>query len=87
MADNDPFPNADKLGDFIESEQDPTVRALMRLVHGEFLKSCFREDRPHGAADMLYCFRLLRTAFHQKEAFANAMQGNFGDLEAGSNWG
>ena len=87
MTEIDPFPNADKVGDFIESENDRTVKALMRLVHGEFLRSCIRGERPDGALDMLYCFRIMRTAFHQKEALANPIQGNFGDVQVGSNWG
>ncbi len=82
-----PFPNADKIDEFIDSEKDPVVRSLMRLVYGNFLRSSFRGDRPERAVDMLYCFRILRTSFQQKEALASALQGNFGDAEAGSDWG
>jgi hypothetical protein len=111
-----PFPNADKVGDFIESEKDPVVRSLLRLVYGNFLRSSLRGERPAGAVDLLHCFKILRASgqnrqqtsevlktsevwasprefcppalsisFHQKEALANAVRGNFGDPEAGSN--
>jgi hypothetical protein len=81
-----PFPNADKVSDFIESEKDPVVRSLMRLVYGNFLRSSFRGERPEGAVDLLYCFKILSISFHQKEALAHAVGGNFGNPEAGSNW-
>lgn len=87
MADEPiPFPNADKVGDFIESESDPVVRALMRLVYGNFLQSSLKGERPEGAVDMLYTFRILSISFHQKEALANAAQGNFGDPNSGTIW-
>jgi hypothetical protein len=82
-----PFPNADKVGDFIESEKDPVVRALMRLVYGNFLRSALKGERPEGAVDVLYFFKVLSASFHQKEGLANAVRGDFGDAEEGSNWG
>jgi hypothetical protein len=81
-----PFPNADKVGEFIESEEDPVVLSLMRLIYGNFLRSSFKGERPEGAVDMLYCFKILSISFHQKEALANAVRGNFGDPNAGSHW-
>jgi hypothetical protein len=79
-----PFPNADKVGDFIESETDPVVRSLMRLVYGEFL---LERSMPDGAVDMLYCFQRLRSAFHRKDALGNAMKGDYGDPSVGMTWG
>jgi hypothetical protein len=77
-----PFPNADKVGDFIESESDPVTRSLMRLVYGEFLRE---RSMPDVAVDMLYCFKILRSAFLRKDAVANALKGDYGrpnqDLE------
>jgi hypothetical protein len=69
------FPNADKVRDLIESESDPVVRSLMRLVHGEFLRSILSGKRPEGSVDMLFCFAALQAAFRRKEALANALDG------------
>jgi hypothetical protein len=82
-----PFPNADKVSCFIEAEKDPVVRSLMRLVYGNFLRAAIKGERPVGAIDVMYCFNILSASFHQKEALANALKGDFGDFEAGSTWG
>lgn len=76
-----PFPNAEKVNDFIESESDPVVRSLMRLVWGEFLNKNIENERPDVACDLMYCFTALQAAFHHKEALANALKGNFGDWQ------
>ena len=78
-----PFPNADKVGDFIESEPDPTVRSLMRLVYGEFLDE---KSSPDGAVDMLYCFKRLQAAFQRKDALASALDGEYGDPHQEQVW-
>ena len=78
-----PFPNADKVGDFIESEPDPIVRSLMRLVYSEFL---LEDSRPIGAVDMLYCFRLLQAAFRRTDALANAIKGEYGNPDEELDW-
>jgi hypothetical protein len=78
-----PFPNADKVGDFIESEPEPVVRSLMRLVYGEPLRE---KSLPDGAVDLLYCFRVLRAAFRRKDAVANAMNGDYGDPDQDLEW-
>jgi hypothetical protein len=74
-----PFPNAPLVNDFIESETDPAVRCVMRLVYGEFLHKIDAGERPDGACHMMYCFTALQAAFRRKEALANALKGNYGD--------
>lgn len=81
MQDIPPYPNADQVQDFIESEADPVVRSLMRLVYGEFLLKNRAGERPDGACDLMYCFTALQSAFHHKEALENALKGNFGDWQ------
>lgn len=81
--DTTPFPNADKVGDFIESEPDPVIRSMMRLVYGEFLR---KESLPEGSLDMLYCFRVLRSAFLRKDAVVNAMKGDYGNPREDLDW-
>lgn len=81
--DTTPFPNADKVGDFIESETDPVIKSMMRLVYGEFLRE---KSLPEGSVDMLYCFRVLRSAFNRKDAVANAMQGDYGNPNQDLDW-
>jgi hypothetical protein len=78
-----PFPNADKVSDFIESEPDLVVRSLMRLVYGEFLRE---QSKPEGSVDMLYCFHRLRSAFQRKDALANALRGDYGDPYEDLEW-
>jgi hypothetical protein len=78
-----PFPNADKVGDFIESESDPVIRSLMRLIYGEFLRE---KSLPDGAVDLLYCFKVLRSAFLRKDAVENAMNGDYGDPNQDLEW-
>ncbi len=80
---NAPFPNADKVGDFIESETDPVARSLMRLVYGEFLRE---RSIPDVAVDMLYCFKILRCAFLRREAIANALKGDYGNPNQDLEW-
>jgi hypothetical protein len=77
------FPNADKVGDFIESESDPVIRSLMRLVYGEFLRE---NSLPDGSVDMMYCFKRLRCAFLRKDALANALKGDYGDPNQELDW-
>ena len=74
-----PFPNAEKVNDFIESESDPVVRSLMALVWGEFLRKNIATERPEGACDMMYCFTALQAAFRRKDALESALNGNYGD--------
>jgi hypothetical protein len=80
---DDPFPNADKVGDFIESESDPVIRSLMRLIYGEFLRE---NSLPDGAVDMMYCFKILRRAFLRKDALVNALKGGYGDPNQELDW-
>jgi hypothetical protein len=77
------FPNADKVGEYIESEPDPVVRSLMRLVYGQFL---LEDSKPEGAVDMMYCFKLLQAAFRRKDALANALEGKYGDPNEELEW-
>ena len=80
------FPNADKVGDLIESEPDPVVRSLMRLVYGEFLLADLERRQPEGAVDLLYCFEALQRAFRRKDALENAVRGEYGDPEQELEW-
>jgi hypothetical protein len=80
------YPNADKVGDFIESESDPTTRCLMRLAHEEFVRAVISGERPAGSVDMLYCFEMLKRAFSRKDALANALKGNYGDPYSDIEW-
>lgn len=74
-----PFPNAPQVNDFIESEPDPAVRCLMRLVWGEMQQKIDAGERPDGACDLMYCFTALQAAFRRKDALENALKGNYGD--------
>jgi len=74
-----PFPNAEKVNDFIESESDPVVRSLMRLVWGEVQQKIDAGERPDGACDLMYCFTALQAAFRRKDALESALNGNYGD--------
>jgi hypothetical protein len=74
-----PFPNAEKVIDFIESESDPVVCSLIRLVWGEFLSKNIATERPAGACDLMYCFTALQAAFRRKDALESALNGNYGD--------
>lgn len=74
-----PFPNADRVDELIESERDPVVRSLLRLVWGEFLRMSIAGERPEGACDLLYCFTALQKAFQRDDALAGALKGRYGD--------
>ena len=80
------YPNAEKVGDFIESEPDAAVRSLMRLVYGEFLMAILDGRRPDGNLDLLYCFETLKKAFCRKDALEEALKGNYGDPHADIEW-
>jgi len=73
------FPNADKVRDLIDSEEDHVVRSLMLLVYGEFLSLMLSGRLPSGTVDLLYCFTALRNAFGRKDALLSALNGDFGD--------
>ncbi|MGH7201429.1 MAG: hypothetical protein ACREJB_12540 [Planctomycetaceae bacterium] len=80
------FPNADKVQELIESESDPVVRSLMRLVYGEFVTAVLRGRQPEGSVDLLYCFERIQEAFRRKDALDNALKGEYGDPDADLEW-
>ena len=78
--------NADRVGKLIESEPDPIVRSLLRLVYGEFLTSIVRGELPEGGLDLLYCFQHLQRAFARKDAMENALRGDYADPNTDLEW-
>jgi hypothetical protein len=80
------FPGADKVNELIDSEPDPAVRSLMRLVYGEFVMAVVHGKLPEGGVDLHYCFEVLQSAFRRKEALENAMKGEYGDPDEELEW-
>jgi hypothetical protein len=80
------FPNADKLHDFIEAQTDPEIRALLRLVHGEFLMAVTAGKLPEGSVDALYFFEILQAAFSRKDAMSQALKGEYGNPDEELEW-
>jgi hypothetical protein len=73
------FPNADRVESFIDSEADPVVRSLMRLVYGEFMMKITAGEFPSGRVDLLYVFEALRAAFQRGDALNSALQGAYAE--------
>lgn len=80
------FPNADRVEDLIESEPNPVVQSLLRLVYGEFLLTNLNERHPEGSVDLLFCFERLQSAFRRKDALQNALKGEFGRPHEELDW-
>jgi hypothetical protein len=63
---------------YMNSIEDPVIRSLLRLVYAHFFHANLKNATP-PAFDLLFAFRLIAEAFSFKEAFENALRGEYGE--------